>query len=84
MRRFLLGRKPTLLGRLRCWMGCGRAPGRDGAPALSVPTWDAAAAEPSRLTAERTQRRSGVCGNPGPLVSLGLLDYCERQDLLPG
>lgn len=88
MRRFLLGRKPTLLGAPEVLDGLwpGRLAGGMERLLLSVPTWDAAALSSRRDSppSAPSDDREFVRNPGGPLVSLGLLDYCERQDLLPG
>lgn len=108
MRRFLLGRKPTLLGAPQVldalWPT--RLAGGMERLLLSVPTWDAAALaqrEEQRAAAEHAARTAdgardaaeddagdaaaeqALLADPGgPVHSLGLLDYCERKDLLRG
>lgn len=88
MRRFLLGRKPTLLGAPEVLDALWPTRLAGGMERLlqSVPSWDAAAlaarhaAGPSQPTDDRRFLRDPG----GPLHSLGLLDYCQRQDLHPG
>ena len=103
MRRFLLGRKPTLLGAPQVldalWPT--RLSGGMERLLLSAPSWDAAGL--SQRTAARASAQGDVSSDSGegeaqdalqdqaalqdpggPLVSLGLLDYCERTDLHRG
>jgi ribonuclease BN (tRNA processing enzyme) len=103
MRRFLLGRKPRLLGAPQVldalWPT--RLAGGMQRLLLSVPGWDAAAlsARAQRRAmpissdlpqagddgALTTDEEQALLADPGgPRVDLGLLDYCDRTDLLCG
>lgn len=102
MRRFLLGRKPTLLGAPQVldalWPS--RLAGGMDRLLLSAPTWDAdALAQRAGKSAQRRQpateedleppqseaeERALLADPGGPVCSLGLLDYCQRTDLLAG
>lgn len=88
MRRFLLGRKPTLLGAPEVLDALWPTRLAGGMERLlqSVPTWDAAALRErsQRTPGEPTDDRALLRDPGGPVHALGLLDYCERQDLLPG
>ena len=102
MRRFLLGRKPTLLGAPQVldalWPS--RLAGGMERLLLGAPAWDAQAlaqrghraasegppaADATADHALNAADEQALLENPGgPVCSLGLLDYCDRTDLLRG
>jgi ribonuclease BN (tRNA processing enzyme) len=87
LRRFVVGRKPTLHGAKEVLDGLwsGRLRGGMERLLLSVPVWtEESLRDHSSRDAPASDDRRLLADPGGQVVELGLLDYTARQELLPG